>query len=191
MRSTNRRPTRHRALRGASAAAPLLLVVAACGGAAPPPVAAPTPPAAEPAPPSAAAPEAPSSNTEAVQQCLATANVKRAKFSGEPAKVGVRHVLVKHEGSKNADAAIKRTRQEACLRALEALGKIRETGDFEAAVKEYSDEPGAATRSGSIGTIQRPEVAKPFADAAFELGVNQISDIVETESGFHIIMRYE
>ncbi len=170
---------------------PLLLGIAACGGASPSPIAAPTAAPAEPAAPAAAAPEAPAANAEAVQQCLATANAKRAKFSGEPAKIGVRHVLVKHKASKNADPAITRTREEACLRALEAMGKIRENGDFEAVVKEYSDEPGAATRAGSIGSIQRAEVAKPFADAAFELGVNQISDIVETESGFHIIMRYE
>ena len=58
-------------------------------------------------------------------------------------------------------------------------------------MKEYSEEPGAATREGSIGSVERNDLQKPFADAAFELGVNQLSDVVETESGFHVILRSE
>jgi parvulin-like peptidyl-prolyl isomerase len=126
-----------------------------------------------------------------VEACFATANAKRARFSGEPAQIGVKHVLVKYAGAKNAAASIKRTREEACLRAIEARDKIRGGADFEVVVKEYSDETGAATRGGSIGTVERKDVAKPFADAAFELSVNMLSDVVETEFGFHVITRTE
>jgi peptidyl-prolyl cis-trans isomerase NIMA-interacting 1 len=128
---------------------------------------------------------------EKVAQCFATANAKRAKFSGEPPKVTVKHVLVKYSGAKNADAAITRSREEACLRALEARDKMVGGAEFDDIVKEYSDEAGAATRNGSIGSVERKDLAKPFADAAFELSMNQMSDIVETEFGFHLIMRTE
>jgi parvulin-like peptidyl-prolyl isomerase len=130
-------------------------------------------------------------DTAAVEACLAAAGAKRARFSGEPAKVTVRHVLVKYKGAKNAKDDITRSREQACLRAVEARDKIRGGADFGEIVKQYSDEPGAATREGSIGAVERKDVAKPFADAAFELSLNQMSDVVETEFGFHLIFRSE
>lgn len=182
-------------------AASLLLAVtaAACGGAPPPePVDplvaalnAPTQAAPVPAAPAQTATAAAGPDKAAVAQCLAAAGAKRAKFSGEPPKIGVRHLLVKHKGSKNADASIKRTREEACLRAAEARDKVRGGADFVELVKEYSDDPSAKTMGGSLGTVERKDLMKPFADAAFELAVNQLSDVVETESGFHLIIRTE
>ncbi len=164
-----------------------LVLLAACGS--PPPPAPPPAATADPAPPPAAASAAPGVDKAAADACLATANASRARFSGEPAKVTVKHVLVKHKGSKNADPKITRTREEACLRAIEARDKIRNGADFAEIVKQYSDEPGAATREGSIGAVERKDLAKPFADAAFELSVGQLSDVVETDSGFHLILR--
>jgi hypothetical protein len=169
-----------------------LLALAACGGSTPPPAAEPAASATPTAAPAAPAPAAAAGpDKAAIEQCFATANVGRAKFSGEPPKITVKHILVKHKDSKKADGKITRTRAEACLRALQARDKIVGGADFDAMVKEYSDEPGAATRNGSIGAVERKDVVKPFADAAFELKVNQMSDIVETESGFHLIFRTE
>jgi parvulin-like peptidyl-prolyl isomerase len=176
-----------------AAATSLLLaaLLAACGGS-PPPVALQKPAEAKEAPPpEPEADKAQAGNAEAIELCIATANAKRAKFSGEPPKITVKHVLVKYKGAKKADDTIKRSREEACLRALEVRDKIREGGDFDEIVKQYSEEPGAATRGGSIGAIERADVAKPFADAAFDLSINQLSDIVETEFGFHVIWRTE
>jgi peptidyl-prolyl cis-trans isomerase NIMA-interacting 1 len=167
-------------------------LLAACGSG-PPPATAENAPAADkaaaPAEPSASAD--PAVDAEAADKCLAAAGAKRARYSGEPPKVGVKHVLVKFKGAKNADDKITRSREAACLRAIEARDKIREGADWDEVVKQYSDEAGAATRGGSVGTVERQELAKPFADAAFELGVNQLSDVVETESGIHIIFRTE
>jgi NIMA-interacting peptidyl-prolyl cis-trans isomerase 1 len=171
----------------------LASLLAACGGAPPPPAAEAPKPAAAVAPvaPAADADAAPKLDAAAVERCLASANATRAKFSGEPAKVTLKHVLVKHKDAKNPVATVTRSREEACLRAVEARDKVVQGGDFDAIVAEYSDEPGAATRAGSIGSVERAELEKPFADAAFELGLNQMSDVVETPSGFHLIFRSE
>lgn len=143
----------------------------------------------EAAPVADAKPKGP--DPEKVATCLATANAKRAKFSGEPPKITVKHILIKFAGSKSAEPSITRTREEACMRATEAKEKLIGGAEFDDMVKEYSDEAGAASRNGSVGSVERQNLVKPFADAAFELGLNMMSDIVETEYGFHLIVRTE
>lgn len=124
-------------------------------------------------------------------RCLAIARGTRERRSGEPPKITAKHILVKYTGAKNASPEIKRTQGAACLRALEARKQLQSGEPFADVVKEYSDEPGAATREGSVGQISRKDVAAPFADAAFELAPNEVSHVVETEFGYHIIMRVE
>jgi peptidyl-prolyl cis-trans isomerase NIMA-interacting 1 len=156
----------------------LAAALTGCGGAASP--ASPTP-----APAAAAPAEGP------IEACFALAGAKRDKRPDEPEKVGTRHILVKYAGAKSADDSVTRARGAACLRALEARDKARAGASFEDLVKEYSEDPGAASRGGSMGTLTRAEMVPPFADAAFELDVQQLSDVVETEFGFHVILRTE
>ncbi len=160
----------------------LLVVPAlACGGgkASPPPAA------------SSAEATAKGGGDSPAERCLAIAEAKRERKPDEPAKITARHILVKYAGAKKAAPSVTRTREEACLRALEAREKLQEGASFADVVASYSEEPGAATREGSIGTIQRTDVVPPFADAAFELGRGDVSHVVETDFGFHIIMRTE
>lgn len=107
----------------------------------------------------------------------------------EPEVVAAQHVLVAYKGAKRAPKGITRSKDEAKKRAEEALAKARKGDDFSEVVKAYSDEPGAAERLGSLGKFKRDVMAKPFADAAFKLKVGEISDVVETEFGFHVIKR--
>jgi parvulin-like peptidyl-prolyl isomerase len=58
-------------------------------------------------------------------------------------------------------------------------------------VSIYSEEAGAASREGTIGTVERNDVAGAFADAAFELKTGEVSEVVETNFGFHVILRVE
>jgi NIMA-interacting peptidyl-prolyl cis-trans isomerase 1 len=134
---------------------------------------------------------APAAKEDPGEACLRIAGARRERRPNEPSRVAVKHVLVKHAFSKKADGAVRRTREEACLRALEARDKIRAGAEFGAVVREYSDEAGAASREGSIGAVERSDLVPPFADAAFELDLNQLSDVVESEFGFHVILRTE
>ena len=143
----------------------------------------PTPAAPTPTPPSPTTSDSPGA------KCLAIASAPRPKKPDEPASITAKHILVKYKGARRAADTVTRTREEACLRALEARSKLEGGASFADVVKDYSEEPGAATREGSLGPITRAQLAPPFADAAFELAPGEVSHVVETDFGFHVIQR--
>jgi parvulin-like peptidyl-prolyl isomerase len=115
----------------------------------------------------------------------------RRILASQPKQVGARHLLVMHAESIQKPDSVTRTREEAQRRAQEALLKIRGGAPFEEVVKEYTDEPGGAERNGDLGVFDRATMVKPFADAAFALKVGEVSEVVETKYGFHVIKRTE
>lgn len=108
---------------------------------------------------------------------------------GEPEEVGARHILVQHVESKRLSEGITRTREAARARAQECLLKLREGADFTEMVAEYTDEPGGAERGGDLGLFPRGVMVESFTEAAFALKVGEISEVIETPFGFHIIKR--
>ena len=65
--------------------------------------------------------------------------------------------------------------------------KIKAGEDFAELAKRYSDDPGSKEKGGDIGFIQRRTLAKPLDEAAFDLKVGQVSDIIQTSYGFFIM----
>jgi NIMA-interacting peptidyl-prolyl cis-trans isomerase 1 len=116
---------------------------------------------------------------------------ERRVVASQPTQVAARHILVMHRESMAKPDSITRTRAEARLRAQEVLLKIRGGAPFEEMVKEYTDEPGGAERNGDLGVFDRSTMVKPFANAAFALKVGEVSEVVETKYGFHVIKRTE
>ena len=114
---------------------------------------------------------------------------ERSRVASQPNEIGARHILVMHSGSKAKPEEVERTREQALERAQECLTKLRSGVDFAELVAEYSDEPGAAERGGDLGVFRRDVMIQAFSDAAFALKVGEISEVVETPYGFHIIQR--
>lgn len=110
----------------------------------------------------------------------------------EPKTIRARHILVMHDDSERKPPTVAaRTRVQAKARAAEALAKIRAGAKFDSLVAEYSDEPGAAERNGDLETFGKKTMVKAFEDVAFKLKVGEVSEVVETPFGFHVIMRTE
>jgi peptidyl-prolyl cis-trans isomerase D len=87
------------------------------------------------------------------------------------------HILV----STSKDKAAAKTKAEGLLKDLKA------GGDFAALAKANSDDPGSGSKGGDLGFFSRDMMVKPFSDAAYLLKEGQLSEIVESEFGFHII----
>ena len=116
---------------------------------------------------------------------------ERARMAKMPSRIGARHILVMHERSMQKPENVKRSREDARKRAEECLAALRSGAAWDAVVGQCSDEPGAAERGGDRGVFERGAMVKAFSDAAFQLEVKTISDLVETPYGFHIIQRTE
>jgi peptidyl-prolyl cis-trans isomerase D len=93
------------------------------------------------------------------------------------------HILI--AVPKDAPAA---DRAKAKAKAEELLAAVKKAPDsFAEVAKKNSQDPGSAAQGGDLDYFARGAMTKPFEDAAFALGKGQISDLVETEFGYHII----
>jgi len=113
----------------------------------------------------------------------------------EPVTVRCRHILAKHTGSRNPSswkqAKITRSKEEAIKQVKEYRERIMSgDADFETLAAKESDCP-SAKRGGDLGSFSRGKMQKPFEDASFALNVGEVSGIVDTDSGIHIIKRIE
>jgi hypothetical protein len=102
---------------------------------------------------------------------------------------GAKHLLVMYKGSMRAPATITRSEDEAKARATEAQKKAKGGTKFEDLVKEYSDEPGAAQRGGDLGTFRKGQMVPEFQNAVEKMKVGDVSDLVKTPFGYHVILR--
>ncbi|MDR3610427.1 MAG: peptidylprolyl isomerase [Ignavibacteriaceae bacterium] len=71
------------------------------------------------------------------------------------------------------------------------LDSIRNGADFSVMAKRYSQDPASAVNGGDLGFVKRGIFYPEFEAAAFALNIGQISDIVETQAGYHIIQLLE
>lgn len=99
----------------------------------------------------------------------------------QPEQVKASHILVSVD--ENADEATKKEAHEK----IESVGKqIKDGGDFAELAKTNSSCPSSAN-GGDLGFFGKGQMVKPFEDAAFSMNVGDVSDVVETKFGYHII----
>lgn len=106
---------------------------------------------------------------------------KNPKEFEQPEAVRASHILIKAD--EGADAAAK---QKARAQAEAVLKKVKAGEDFGALAKQHSSD-GSAQQGGDLNFFPRGQMVPPFEQAAFALQPGQVSDIVETRFGYHII----
>ena len=116
---------------------------------------------------------------------------KEKEEEDTPEEVQASHILISYKGDDRADADISRSKEEAKAEA-ERIRKliVDDNMDFAEMAKEHSDGP-SSTKGGDLGKFKFEVMAKPFSEAAFALGIDEVSEVVETGFGFHIIKRTE
>ncbi len=99
----------------------------------------------------------------------------------QPEKVHAQHILMKTEKSDSEEK-----KAEAKKKLQDLQKRILAGEDFGELAKEHSQGP-SNVRGGDLGYFTRGRMVKPFEDAAFKLAPNEVSDIVETQYGYHLI----
>ncbi len=99
-------------------------------------------------------------------------------------RVLAQHILVKTSSDKPEDKAEAKAKLEA-IRARIVAGE----STFEAEAEAHSDCPSGKSNGGSLGWFGRGMMVKPFEDVAFSIAKDVVSDILETQFGYHIIVK--
>ena len=122
-----------------------------------------------------------------VQKVTVSDKEVRAYYDSNPVffkqaeQVRASHILVRVDPKKDPSQ-----KAESRKKIVDIQQKLRKSEDFSALAKEYSQCP-SGSEGGDLGYFQRGQMVKPFEQATFALGPGEVSDIVETKLGYHLI----
>lgn len=102
-----------------------------------------------------------------------------ARLSGAAEQRRVSHILITEEGSDKETARKKADELRAQI--------VEKPADFAKIARQHSQDPGSAAQGGDLGFFARGAMVAAFEDAAFALKEGEISPVIETEFGFHIL----
>ncbi len=101
-----------------------------------------------------------------------------------PEKVVIFHIFQNPKASE-------KLKKKFYEKAVAILDSIKAGEDFAELAKKYSDDPGSAAQGGDLGFVKKGVFYPEFEEAAFKLNPNELSGIVESPVGFHIIQMLE
>lgn len=105
-----------------------------------------------------------------------------------PERVRVRHILIRFDPQKGSPADKEKAREKT----TNLLKRAQEGEDFAKLASEYSEDPGSKARGGELDWVVQGQMVPTFEQAAFALKKpNELSPVVESQFGFHIIQLLE
>lgn len=108
---------------------------------------------------------------------------KHAREYERAERAHVQHILVGLDSNNEADRSTARSRIETVLE------KVKAGADFSKLAEEYSDCPSGESNGGSLGWFSRGMMVPEFDEVAFSMTEGDVSDVVETQFGFHILKK--
>jgi len=108
------------------------------------------------------------------------------KNTSEFLKVRASHILISNTDDKG-DSVSEEQKKKNKEKAEEILKKIQAGEDFAELAKEYSQDPGSGSQGGDLGYFEKGQMVPEFEAAAYALKIGEISDIVKSQFGYHII----
>jgi peptidyl-prolyl cis-trans isomerase D len=107
--------------------------------------------------------------------------INKERFTQEK-QVSARHILIKADKEKGSAG------EEAARTKAEDIRKRIDQGeDFAKLAEQFSEDPGTASKGGNLGSFKKGQMVKPFEEAAFSLTPGEVSPVVKSQFGFHII----
>lgn len=108
-----------------------------------------------------------------------------------PERVRVRHILIKTP-APGADGKVDQKAVDAArTKAQDVLKQVKAGGDFAELARKNSQDPGSVDKGGELGWLLKGQTVPEFEKTAFSQNPGQISDVVQTSYGFHIIQTEE
>ncbi|CAF1601329.1 unnamed protein product [Rotaria magnacalcarata] len=111
-------------------------------------------------------------------------------------QVQVLHILVKHTGSRNPKnykgETITRSKADARRRLDDIINELENTNDLESTFRRIAKDKSdcsSGQRGGDLGMFGHGAMQKAFEEASFALDVNEMSNVVDSDSGLHVILR--
>ena len=101
-------------------------------------------------------------------------------------KVRASHILLMYAGSSRSTAS--RSQQEALEGVQGFLTQLGEGSEFGELARTHSDCPSGAS-GGDLGFFGRGQMVPEFEEAAFNMEIGEVSDVIETAFGYHLVQR--
>lgn len=101
-------------------------------------------------------------------------------------KIRAKHILIKSTPSR-IEVADTSSTEKPVDKAKRILAEIKAGADFDSLARKYSDDPGSGAKGGDLGLFERRQMVQPFDEVVFALKVGEVSDLVKTRFGYHII----
>ena len=115
----------------------------------------------------------------------------REKTEKSEEEVQASHILIAYEGAERANETVTRTKDEAREEADRILGEVNADPDnFTELAKQYSDGPSRSS-GGDLGYFKKGAMTPAFEEASFAMSPGDISEVIETSFGFHIIKVFD
>ena len=118
-------------------------------------------------------------NEETVRQGYES---RQRQYTDLEKQVRARHILVRLEEGSSDEA-----REAALEKARTLQGRVRRGESFSTLARRYSDDAASARKGGDLGWNARGAMVPPFDEAQFAMAVGDVSDLVESRFGYHII----